>query len=56
MKRLDCPECQELLTGSIATGPRFWDIPETLKRFTAVFNDQECRGKHTLDAWVEDPT
>lgn len=48
MKKTDCEECMSLL-GS------FSDIPETLERTRAVWATQECRGAHTLDAWVENP-
>lgn len=50
MLRRDCPDCQALLT-ILST-----DIPTTNERLATVFNDQDCHGAHTLDAWVTDPT
>lgn len=49
MKKTDCPDCMRLLDS-------FIDIPETLQRTRAVWATQECKGAHTLDAWVENPT
>jgi hypothetical protein len=49
MKKTECPDCMKLLDS-------FMDIPETLTRTRAVWATQECKGAHTLDAWVENPT
>lgn len=49
VKKTDCPDCMKLLES-------FRDIPTTLERTKAVWATQECKGKHTLDEWVADPT
>ena len=49
MKKTECPDCMALFA-------KFHDIPVTLERMRAVWATQECKGVHTLDRWVENPT